>query len=170
MSRIRVLDNLKEMILDVFDWYKYATLKQQHLTMMFTGGVLGLITGRIQRKRRIKAGEFSKDFEIVGYNVKNESEFERNWTKLARLAQKQPGYKYTKLYKAVYMDKSPVHYFKLRLWRNKDDIIKFRNSPEYKELRKKVDDNATEVQFGTTSVVLDDSIRREIPYTNFYIW
>ncbi|EAN32909.1 hypothetical protein TpMuguga_02g00626 [Theileria parva strain Muguga] len=161
--RIGVIENLREILVDLLDWYKYATLRQQNATMLFSGGFLGLIAGRIQRKRRIKSGEFSQDFELVAYTVEDEKEFEKNWNRLAKFAQKQPGYKYTKLYKASYPQKSPIHYFKLRLWRNKEDLERFRGLEDYKLLRKKLDDSASKVRFGSTKVIIDDTVRREIP-------
>uniref|UniRef100_A0A3B0MZY7 ABM domain-containing protein n=1 Tax=Theileria annulata TaxID=5874 RepID=A0A3B0MZY7_THEAN len=164
--RIRPLENLKEIILDLLDWYKYATLKQQHATMLFSGAFLGLIVGRTQHKRRMKSGEFSRDFELVAYKVEDEKKFEENWNRLALLAQKQPGYKYTKLYKACYPDRSPIHYFKLRLWRNKEDLENFRNLEQYKVLRKNLDESSSKVRFGSTKVIIDDTVRREIPYRN----
>ncbi|KAK2195485.1 bifunctional Acyl-CoA N-acyltransferase/Leucyl-phenylalanyl-tRNA-protein transferase [Babesia duncani] len=145
-------------------WYQYATLKQQHTVMVVSGAILGAIIGKRVRKRRIAAGEFSTDFELVSYNVNDEAEFEKNWNKLARIAQQYPGYKFTKMYKASYWNETLPHYFQLRLWRNVKDLDNFKNYCKTHHLQDKISKVSTSMQCSKPTVILDDSVRRQIPY------
>ncbi|AFZ79582.1 hypothetical protein BEWA_024310 [Theileria equi strain WA] len=168
MSKFGFLRNIsngfRDTLFDLVEWYTYATLKQQHMVMIASGACLGAIVGVTKRRRRIKDGEFSTNFEFAAYNVHDVEEFEQNWNEQARIAQKQPGYKFTRLYKAYHWDRSPTHYLQLRLWRSKEDLENYKNLAQQKVLEKRVNGAASETQFGLPVTIVDDSVRRGIDF------
>ena len=61
----------------------------------------------------------------------------RYWNDSARLNQRQHGYEYTKLYKAISMEKSPFQYFSVRMWARSEDeehFLKYSKFNTYYEL------------------------------------
>ncbi|KAK1443767.1 hypothetical protein BgAZ_206430 [Babesia gibsoni] len=160
----RLSQRFSSLTAELLDLYNYATLKQQHIMMMCSGAVLGAIVGRQIRKRRIEAGEFSDNIEMVAYNTDSIDSFETSWNRLARFAQKRPDYKHTKLYKAIHWDKELPHYIQLRLWKYDDSIEKYNKLAASTGLMKKVDDSSKVKQHVRPATVIDDSIRRGIAF------
>ncbi|ORM40865.1 uncharacterized protein BXIN_1698 [Babesia sp. Xinjiang] len=149
---------------ELLEFYAYATLKQQHVIMICAGATLGAIVGIKSRRQRVASGEFSDNLELVAYNTSSVKDFESNWNRLARLAQRSSDYKYTRLYKAVNWDEPLPHYLQLRLWKYDNSLDNYRNSPSYSNLAKKVEGAATVVQTARPVTVIDDSVRRGIPF------
>ncbi|KAK1939517.1 hypothetical protein X943_000669 [Babesia divergens] len=167
MSRslfFRISQRFSNLAEEVLEYYAYATLKQQHIMMLCSGAVLGAIIGRKLHKDRVAAGEFSDNLELVAYNTDSVESFETNWNRLARFAQKRPDYKHTMLYKAVHWEQPFPHYLQLRLWKHDDSIDKYTDLATRAGLMQKVDGAATITQRARPTTVIDDSIRREIPF------
>merc|ERR1711862_357477 len=103
---------------------------------------------------------------LVGttYSVKeeNKKEFEMLWSHTAQLAQRQPGYEWTKTYKALEWDGLPFQYIALMMW-DEDTCYKrfMRYNETRKELMKRMTDLATEHPC-VYKIIVDDSVRRII--------
>ncbi|GIX63676.1 uncharacterized protein BcabD6B2_31110 [Babesia caballi] len=160
----RVSRGCKGLAEELLDCYAYATLKQQHIIMICAGAVLGAIVGTKRRRQRVASGEFSDNLELVAYNTDSVDEFETRWNRLARSAQRRPDYKHTRLYKAVHWDQPFPHYLQLRLWKYEDSYDKYCEAASSAGLMKKIDEAATVVQRARPVTIIDDSIRRGIPF------
>merc|ERR1712070_991237 len=70
--------------------------------------------------------------------------FESAWSDSARLAQRQPGYEWTKTYKAVDWEDSPFHYISFRMWNEEASYKRMTTyDAAWKELSKRLDEVCT---------------------------
>merc|ERR1740121_923828 len=84
---------------------------------MSAGMVGGTLLGTWERRLRVKKPE--SDFLVATTYIvpaDKKKAFEVAWSDLARLAQRQPGYEWTRTYKALDWEDSPFHYISFRMW------------------------------------------------------
>merc|ERR1711972_967118 len=109
------------------------------------GNILGAIYGTHVRREKVKNPE--SDFLLATtYNVAEDTKkkFEAAWSDAARLAQRQPGYEWTRTYKAIDWEDSPFHYISFRMWNQNQSynrMVSF--DPTYKELMQRMSSTYT---------------------------
>merc|ERR1719410_992343 len=130
---------------------------------MSIGNLIGVSYGTYVRRLQFKAPE--SDFLIVTtYTMPHDKRkgFENSWSDAARLAQRQPGYEWTRTYKALDWEDSPFHYVSFRMW---NEEASFKRMTKYdatwKELMNRMD-QVCQSQNTPYRVIVDDSQRRII--------
>merc|ERR1719348_1115730 len=99
------------------EWYTDLSVGEKGLLAMSVGMIGGTMYGTYVRRYQFRQAE--SDFLMATtYEVPLEQRkaFETAWSDAARLAQRQPGYEWTKTYKAVDLEDSPFHYISFRMW------------------------------------------------------
>ena len=114
--------NVPKRIWEAKRWYKELDPPEKWLFWMCIGGYFGVFYGTHKRHER-ERNMVSQHMVVTRYNVAPDDikHFEQYWNDSARLNQRQHGYEYTKLYKAISMEKSPFQYFSVRMWARAED-------------------------------------------------
>mmetsp|Transcript_107691 Transcript_107691/g.213995 ORF Transcript_107691/g.213995 Transcript_107691/m.213995 type:complete len:160 (-) Transcript_107691:97-576(-) len=148
----------------VRQWYTDLSLGEKGLVAMSIGNLIGVGYGTYVRRLQFKAPE--SDFLIVStYNMPQEKRkgFENGWSDAARLAQRQPGYEWTRTYKALDWEDSPFHYLSLRMWNEEWSYRRFtQHDSTWKELQRRLDEVCDGVDNTVYRIVVDDSVKRII--------
>lgn len=157
MSRLlRIVPNSRE-------WYTDLSVGEKGLVTMAMGIIGGAIYGTHVRRGQMRVAE-SDYLMATMYTVpeKKKKGFEGAWSDAARLAQRQPGYEWTRTYKALDWEDSPFHYVSFRMW---NEEASFKRMVAYdsawKELMKRLDE-VCESRSTPYRVIVDDSLRRII--------
>merc|ERR1712113_486687 len=99
----------------------------------------------------------------MGVEEKDKQKFEAAWSDAARLAQRQPGYEWTKTYKALDWEDSPFHYVSFRMWNEERSFKRFEGfDSTWKELNKRLQATCTSAENTVYRIIVDDSVRRII--------
>jgi len=138
------------------------TRKEQTVVLLSTGCQLGTYRGATLRNR-FEREKGSNHLERTMYVVKEEDDagFKATWNDLSRLAQRQPGYEYTRMYKAVTFNDVPYQYMSVRMWNTEEMSERFKQSPTAKELLERLEKYSTS-RTSIDEVVIDDSVKRMI--------
>eukprot|EP00446_Apocalathium_sp_SHHI-4_P025452 CAMPEP_0177250914 /NCGR_PEP_ID=MMETSP0367-20130122/53659_1 /TAXON_ID=447022 ORGANISM="Scrippsiella hangoei-like, Strain SHHI-4" /NCGR_SAMPLE_ID=MMETSP0367 /ASSEMBLY_ACC=CAM_ASM_000362 /LENGTH=158 /DNA_ID=CAMNT_0018703757 /DNA_START=108 /DNA_END=584 /DNA_ORIENTATION=- len=145
------------------EWYNDLSVGEKGLVSMCLGMIGGTAYGTYVRRYQFKTAQ--SDFLVATmYTVPEEKKkaFETAWSDAARLAQRQPGYEWTKTYKSLDWEDSPFHYVSFRMWNEESSfsrMLKFDTT--WKELQKRMAEVCTQTST-TYRVVVDDSVRRII--------
>jgi len=158
MARLlRMIDNTRA-------WYGDLNVGEKGLLAMAVGMYAGTAYGTYVRRYKYHLPE-SDYLVATTYTVLDESKkkaFETAWSDAARLAQRQPGYEWTKTYKALDWEDSPFHYVSFRMWNEEDSYKRFAtHDPTWKELNKRLAEVCTQ-ENAVYRVIVDDSVRRII--------
>merc|ERR1711957_588235 len=87
--------------------------------------------------------------------------FEAAWSDAARLAQRQPGYEWTKTYKALDWEDSPFNYISFRMWNEEGSYRRLVNyDSTWKELMTRLNSCVTDSTTTEYRTLVDDSVRR----------
>merc|ERR1712232_1542910 len=146
------------------EWYSDLSLGEKGLISLAIGNVIGAVYGTHVRRSKMKTSEsdclIATTYKVPEENVKA---FEIAWSDSARLAQRNPGYEWTRTYKALDWEDSPFHYISLRMW---NEVGNWRwlttHNPTWKELMKRMDATGAVHQSSSYEVIVDDSVRRII--------
>mmetsp|Transcript_21556 Transcript_21556/g.57322 ORF Transcript_21556/g.57322 Transcript_21556/m.57322 type:complete len:160 (-) Transcript_21556:197-676(-) len=145
-------------------WYSDLSAGEKGLLAMAYGNVIGTLYGTYVRRGHISAAD-SECLVVTTYTVEDEKkkEFEGHWNDTARLAQRQPGYEWTRTLKALNWENSPFHYLTFRMW---GEVACFQRYVKYddtlKELMRRVGLSCVAETSSVYKVVVDDSVRRII--------
>ena len=100
-------------------WASYCSLNQRELMVFWAalGNIFGSTYGYIACKQR-ESTRTSDYMEVSLFRVPSREvkSFEAAWNDDSRSAQTQPGYEWTKMFKAVAWDQSPFQYAAVRMW------------------------------------------------------
>eukprot|EP00929_Paragymnodinium_shiwhaense_P086100 TRINITY_DN4659_c0_g1_i1.p1 TRINITY_DN4659_c0_g1~~TRINITY_DN4659_c0_g1_i1.p1 ORF type:complete len:160 (+),score=27.43 TRINITY_DN4659_c0_g1_i1:75-554(+) len=146
------------------EWYNDLSLGERGLVWIACGNIMGAIYGTYERRGNRKAPE-SDYLEVSTYTVPQEhrKSFEATWSNSAQLAQRQPGYEWTKTYKAQDWEDSPFHYVTFRMWSQEICAKRMREfDPTWKELMRRMDEIGVKRESVEYKTVVDDSVRRII--------
>mmetsp|Transcript_57411 Transcript_57411/g.124208 ORF Transcript_57411/g.124208 Transcript_57411/m.124208 type:complete len:161 (-) Transcript_57411:133-615(-) len=150
----------------VRDWYRELSLGEKGVVCLAIGNVWGTLYGTHVRRMKLRTPE--SDFLVAtSYMVKEEEKkaFELAWSDAARLAQRQPGYEWTKTYKALDWEDSPFHYISFRMWSEESCYRRFiTHDGTWKLLMDRLKNCLVSDEKSTVyKVIVDDSVRRIIP-------
>lgn len=146
------------------EWYADLSVGEKGMIGMSVGCIIGTLYGTYVRRGIHRAPE--SDYLVATTYVVPESKkkaFEIAWSDAARLAQRQPGYEWTKTYKALDWEDSPFHYISFRMWSEENSykrLITYNDT--WKELMKRLDETCESKQSTTYRITVDDSVRRII--------
>lgn len=144
-------------------WYDDLSLGEKAMVAMSLGSVAGTLYGTYVRRSAMNVLE--SDYLVTStYHVPEgkKKEFESVWSHTAQLAQRQPGYEWTKTFKAIDWDESPFHYIAFRMWSEAGAYRHFANyDPTLKELNSRLSEVCTEKSH-VYKVIVDDSVNRII--------
>mmetsp|Transcript_107559 Transcript_107559/g.304160 ORF Transcript_107559/g.304160 Transcript_107559/m.304160 type:complete len:160 (+) Transcript_107559:56-535(+) len=146
------------------EWYADLSVGEKGLAAMAFGNVAGTFYGTYVRRGKARIPE--SDFLVcTTYTVdeKQKKAFEAAWSDTARLAQRQPGYEWTRTYKAIDWEDSPFHYLSLRMWNEEFSYKRFTAyDSTLKELLKRLKEVITGTHSAVYRIIVDDSVRRII--------
>ncbi|CRG98720.1 conserved Plasmodium protein, unknown function [Plasmodium relictum] len=157
---------LKQKIESFSNWYKASSIGHRNFVWLFIGSFCGYIYGKIEYEKKKKNkgvyGDliFVDEYIVDDKNIKN---FEKNYNKLNIHSFKNKGYEYTKLFKAINWQNSPLSYLQLRLWKNKDCYDEYMKSKNVNELLDNVKKECKFYSSDKYETIVDDSIVRLIP-------
>ncbi|CAJ1396859.1 unnamed protein product [Effrenium voratum] len=124
----------------ISDWFEELDIAEIYLLYMAAGMYAGTMYGTYVRRGKLAAPE--SDFLLTSiYHVPEEKKkaFEATWSDQARLAQRQPGYEWTKTYKAIDWSESPFSYVTFRMWNESGSYLRMvQFDPTWKELTKRL--------------------------------
>merc|ERR1712232_459464 len=146
------------------EWYSDLSLGEKGLISLAIGNVIGAVYGTHVRRSQMKNSE-SDCLVATTYMVPEENmkAFEIAWSDSARLAQRNPGYEWTRTFKALDWEDSPFHYISFRMW---SEVGNWRwlttHNSTWKELMKRMDATGAVHQSSSYEVIVDDSVRRII--------
>eukprot|EP00928_Gymnodinium_smaydae_P056708 TRINITY_DN40035_c0_g1_i1.p1 TRINITY_DN40035_c0_g1~~TRINITY_DN40035_c0_g1_i1.p1 ORF type:complete len:177 (-),score=37.02 TRINITY_DN40035_c0_g1_i1:93-572(-) len=146
------------------EWYNELAVGEKCLFAMAIGNVLGTCYGTYVRRAKLKNPE-SSFLVATTYVVPEDKkkDFEVAWSDAARLAQRQPGYEWTKTYKALDWEDSPFHYVSFRMWNEETSYRRLTNyDSTWKELTRRLEASCTSQQSTVYKTTVDDSVRRII--------
>eukprot|EP00931_Biecheleriopsis_adriatica_P105038 TRINITY_DN79639_c0_g1_i1.p1 TRINITY_DN79639_c0_g1~~TRINITY_DN79639_c0_g1_i1.p1 ORF type:complete len:162 (-),score=20.75 TRINITY_DN79639_c0_g1_i1:61-546(-) len=151
-------------IMALNEWWEDLDIAEKYLLYMTAGMYWGTCYGTYCRRSRMLIPE-SDYLRASIYHVPEEKKkaFEANWSDQARLAQRQPGYEWTKTFKALDWQDSPFHYITFRMWSESGSYMRmtqFDNT--WKELCRRVGDSCENQQDAVYRIIVDDSVRRII--------
>mmetsp|Transcript_123896 Transcript_123896/g.264103 ORF Transcript_123896/g.264103 Transcript_123896/m.264103 type:complete len:160 (-) Transcript_123896:138-617(-) len=146
------------------EWYKDLSVGEKGVIAMSAGMIGGTLYGTYERRLRIKPAE--SDFLVATTYIVPEDKkkaFEVAWSDMARLAQRQPGYEWTRTYKALDWEDSPFHYISFRMWNEEGSYKRFTTyDATLKELNSRLAAVCTSSRETVYRVTVDDSVRRII--------
>eukprot|EP00933_Yihiella_yeosuensis_P011059 TRINITY_DN118047_c0_g1_i1.p1 TRINITY_DN118047_c0_g1~~TRINITY_DN118047_c0_g1_i1.p1 ORF type:complete len:162 (-),score=23.12 TRINITY_DN118047_c0_g1_i1:164-649(-) len=148
----------------VREWYEELDIAEKLLLYTSAGMYWGTWYGTRCRRGKIEAPE-SDYLLATQYDVpaSKKKSFEASWSDMARLAQRQPGYEWTKTFKALDWEDSPFHYVSFRMWTSSGDYRRFTNMDRtWKELSKRLTENCDKQQDTVYRIIVDDSVKRII--------
>eukprot|EP00927_Polykrikos_kofoidii_P078391 TRINITY_DN75219_c0_g1_i1.p1 TRINITY_DN75219_c0_g1~~TRINITY_DN75219_c0_g1_i1.p1 ORF type:complete len:160 (-),score=38.35 TRINITY_DN75219_c0_g1_i1:204-683(-) len=148
----------------VREWYGDLSVGEKGLVAMAIGNVIGTMYGTHVRrsKRRFSDAEFMVATTYVVPAEKKKA-FEAAWSDAARLAQRQPGYEWTRTYKSLDWEESPFNYISFRLWNEEASFTRLTKlDPTWKELMVRLEENVTKQESAVYKTLVDDSVRRII--------
>eukprot|EP00930_Biecheleria_cincta_P071376 TRINITY_DN58888_c0_g1_i1.p1 TRINITY_DN58888_c0_g1~~TRINITY_DN58888_c0_g1_i1.p1 ORF type:complete len:162 (-),score=26.21 TRINITY_DN58888_c0_g1_i1:141-626(-) len=147
-----------------FEWWEELDIAEKYLLYMAAGMYGGTIYGTYQRRARLMIPE--SDYLLASFYRVDEQQkkaFEANWSDQARLAQRQPGYEWTRTYKALDWQESPFQYITFRMWDQSTNYLRMvQFDPTWKELSKRVGATCTEQKDTVFRILIDDSVKRII--------
>merc|ERR1711924_473757 len=94
------------------------------------------------------------------YHVAEEKKnaFQQAWSDAARLAQRQPGYEWTRTYKAIDWEDSPFQYISFRMWSHGDSYRRLETyDATWKELMARMSNTCTSQESAVYKIIVDDS-------------
>ncbi|SBT70568.1 conserved Plasmodium protein, unknown function [Plasmodium malariae] len=147
-------------------WYRTSSIGHRNFVWLFVGCFCGYVYGKIEYIKKKKGKGIYGDLIYVDEYIvdkKNIRNFEANYNKLNIHSFKNKGYEYTKLFKAINWDNSPLSYLQLRLWRNKDSYDEYIKSKNIMDLFKNVQRECVFHSSDKYETIVDDSIVRLIP-------
>mmetsp|Transcript_41565 Transcript_41565/g.75334 ORF Transcript_41565/g.75334 Transcript_41565/m.75334 type:complete len:160 (-) Transcript_41565:79-558(-) len=151
-------------LVSIREWYSELTIGEKGFMCFAVGNVSGTFYGTYKRRGNMRP-EQADWLVVTTYHVdeKKRKNFEANWSDMARLAQRQPGYEWTRTYKALDWQDSPFQYITFRMWDQESSYRRFiHGDPTLVELKRRM----TELCRGEKSAVyrtqVDDSIARII--------
>jgi len=150
--------------MSIGEWWEELDISEKLLMYMAGGMYFGTYYGTYVRRLKVQAPE-SDHLLVSSYTVPEEKKksFEANWSDQARLAQRQPGYEWTKTYKAIEWEDSPFHYITFRMWNEAGSFSRMAQfDPTWKELSKRVGETCKEQKDVVYRIIVDDSVRRII--------
>ncbi|CAE8625341.1 unnamed protein product, partial [Polarella glacialis] len=112
-----MIRRLFQRVVNVSEWYEELDISEKLLLYMAAGMYWGTCYGTYIRRGKLEMP--TSDFLMASaYMVPptKKKEFEASWSDQARLAQRQPGYEWTRTYKALDWEDSPFHYVSFRMW------------------------------------------------------
>jgi len=131
---------------------------------MAIGNVAGTLYGT--NVRRQKVAQYESDFLVATtYKVPDDKKkiFENSWNDSARLAQRQPGYEWTKTYKSLDWDESPFNYISFRMWNAEASYKRLTSYDEtWKVITGRMKELGVTWQSTAYKCTVDDSVRRII--------
>uniref|UniRef100_A0A7S1PQF1 ABM domain-containing protein n=1 Tax=Alexandrium catenella TaxID=2925 RepID=A0A7S1PQF1_ALECA len=146
------------------EWYGDLSVGEKGMVTMSLGMVIGTFYGTWERRIRLKVPE-SDYLLATTYSVPEAKKkaFENAWSDSARLAQRQPGYEWTRTYKALDWEDSPFHYISFRMW-NEESAFKrmVTYDSTWKELLKRLGETFSKTEACAYRIIVDDSVRRII--------
>uniref|UniRef100_A0A7S4V382 ABM domain-containing protein n=1 Tax=Alexandrium monilatum TaxID=311494 RepID=A0A7S4V382_9DINO len=146
------------------EWYADLSVGEKGVVMMSLGMMGGTAYGTYERRIKFKVPE-SDYLVATGYRVPEakKKEFEAAWSDSARLAQRQPGYEWTRTYKALDWEDSPFHYISFRMWNEEHSFKRFSTyDATLKELLRRLGETYTTADSSVYRIIVDDSVRRII--------
>ncbi|CXH95067.1 conserved Plasmodium protein, unknown function [Plasmodium berghei] len=146
-------------------WYKTSSIGHRNFVWLFIGCFCGYIYGKIEYNNKKKGKGIYGDLICVDeyiINKKNIMNFEKNYNKLNIHAFKNRGYEYTKLFKAINWENSPLSYLQLRLWKNQQSYDNYLKNKQVNELFDNVKKECTSYTSNIYETIVDDSIIRII--------
>ncbi|KAF4730022.1 hypothetical protein FOZ62_003319, partial [Perkinsus olseni] len=142
-------------------WYVELTVSEKNLLWGIQGVVMGSVIGAYKYVDK-QANRTSDHLEITYYKVDRSKvkEFEAAWNEAARLAQRQRGYEWTRMYKAIAWEQSPFQYLCMRMWSQKVDKDYFlrHNRNVHDELESRIEAASEGREMNVYKYVVDDSI------------
>mmetsp|Transcript_28681 Transcript_28681/g.75961 ORF Transcript_28681/g.75961 Transcript_28681/m.75961 type:complete len:158 (+) Transcript_28681:112-585(+) len=146
-------------------WYSDLSLGEKGILWMSGGIVCGTFWGTYDRRLKFRAPE--SDFLVMtSYATAPDKKkaFEVAWSDAARLAQRKPGYEWTKTYKALDWEGSPFNYVSFRMWSEEASYKRLDHFDSvWKELMKRLNETVEGAPKNSVyRIVIDDSVRRII--------
>ncbi|CAL1127735.1 unnamed protein product [Cladocopium goreaui] len=146
------------------EWWEDLDLAEIYLLYMAGGMYWGTCYGTYCRRAKLATPE--SDYLLVSvYHVDEDKKkgFEASWSDQARLAQRQPGYEWTKTFKAIDWSESPFHYITFRMWNESSSYLRMvQFDPTWKELVKRLKEVCAGQKDTVYRILVDDSVKRII--------
>ncbi|CAE7457320.1 unnamed protein product [Symbiodinium natans] len=146
------------------EWWEELDEAEKLLAWMATGMYWGTFYGTYVRRGKLAIPE--SDYLLTSiYEVPQAKKkaFEANWSDQARLAQRQPGYEWTRTYKAIDWAEAPFQYISFRMWDQAGSyyrMVQFDST--WKELTKRVAETCASQKDTVYRILVDDSVKRII--------
>mmetsp|Transcript_42131 Transcript_42131/g.78321 ORF Transcript_42131/g.78321 Transcript_42131/m.78321 type:complete len:162 (-) Transcript_42131:185-670(-) len=149
---------------NLMEWWEAREEMEKLMCYCAAGMYGGTLYGTYVRRGKLATPE--SDFLLASFYEVVETKkkpFEANWSDQARLAQRQPGYEWTRTYKAIDWADSPFQYLSFRMWSEVGDyqrMIQFDST--WKELTKRVAETCSRQKDTVYRILVDDSVKRII--------
>ncbi|GAW79479.1 hypothetical protein, conserved [Plasmodium gonderi] len=147
-------------------WYKSSSIGHRNFVWVFVGCFCGYVYGKIEYMKKKKGkGVYGDLIYVDEYIVDNNNirNFEKKYNQVNIHSFKNKGYEYTKLFKAINLNNSPVSYLQLRLWADKNSYEDYVKSQKIRELTENMDKECLFHSTDKYETIVDDSIVRLIP-------
>ncbi|CAG9482515.1 conserved Plasmodium protein, unknown function [Plasmodium vivax] len=147
-------------------WYRTSSIGHRNFVWVFVGCFCGYAYGTLEYVSKKKGKGMYADLIYVDEFIvdqKNIKNFEMSYNQLNIHSFKSKGYEYTKLFKAIHLDSSPLSYLQLRLWKNRDSYEAYLRSDAIRGLTQNMKKQCLFHSTDKYQTVVDDSVVRLIP-------
>ena len=150
-------------------WASYNSLNLTEYMILWAsvGNIFGSTVGYIALKER-ERNKTSDHMDVTMYKVPHQQikPFESAWNDQSRVTQMQPGYEWTKMFKAIAWDHSPYQYVLVRMWSEKSYLDQWLTSDDAVFSREKIQKDSGDSGLRSKGekfvTVVDDSVVRLI--------
>jgi len=145
------------------EWWQNLDFGDRFFSCVAVGNILGSLYGTKARIER-EGAQGSDHLAVTVFRVvkADMARFQAVWNDQARYCQRQLGYEWTQMFKAMAFENVAVQYVTLRMWSHEKDeknVIFYNDT--WKELHKRIGEVSSS-ENASYRVIIDDSVRRMI--------
>lgn len=141
----------------VLEYRAFSQSAKQTLWLM-TGIAAGSLYG-FYRRLETEDQPMSDYLCVTTYRVDNKKEFQKAWNEMSSFLQRQPGYEWTRMFKAIHEDPE-YDYVEMRMWASMGYLSKLFQDPMVQELDNRITAQCKERKSVVNRTLVNDALKR----------